>query len=878
MKQYNKILFSIFVFTFLTCISVFAQDYSTFKLDNGHTIIIKEVHDNPIVTIDTWIKTGSINENDKNNGVAHFLEHLFFKGTKKYPTGQFDRILESKGAVTNAATSKDFTHYYITIPSRDFRTALELHADMLLHPLIPRKELEKERKVVLEEIAKTQDSTESRLYEQMNEKFYSVHPYKRKVIGTKQVIETIPREEILEFYNQWYRPSNMITVIVGDVETQHALDMVKKEFTMPEKEKVKLPNYKMDKNIEQQSEIITRDNVKTGYMLIGFRGVKANDQKEQYALDVLATILGDGRSSKLYHVVKDQKQLAYSISSGHSSMKDDSIFYIQANFKPENIDKLKSSIFCEIEKLRQGNFDEQDIKTAKSIIERDTYYARESTSNIAGELGYTTLVYNDTDFYNDYVPNIKKVSKNDIINAAKKYLNPQHAVISIILPEAAETNTQSKTTKPIADVKKASAKLVKQDKATKEYLLANNATLLINNNKLNDIVAIQIYSKGGSFTEKKPGVATITASAMLKGTQKFSGIDLSQIMEQNGIKIVPSNTPDSFVISVKTTLPDLPLTMDLLAEIINNASLEEQDIEKVKTEKLAAIEKQRDVPSNVAFEEFRTELWKNTPYGRTGKVLENTIPSITRQDVADYYKTISNPENIVISVNGNVDDNKIISYFDSILCSKSGEKVNYSNYKKLFKQLQKPVTTKTAKNSEAAWVVAGWQTDGLTNIKDAATLQIIDAIMGSGMSSRLFNRLRDEQGLAYQVGSIFVPNINSGLFAVFIGTNPKTALHSKNELLKQIDILKKEFVADKELQEAKDKILGNFILSQETNAEKAATIGWFEASGRGFEFINSYPQIIESITASDIIRVANKYFNNKSVITIVAPDIYLKQF
>ena len=327
MKQYGKIFFSVFVFIFFTCVSVFAQDYSTFKLDNGHTVIIKEVHDNPIVTIDTWIKTGSINENDKNNGVAHFLEHLFFKGTKKYPTGQFDRILESKGAVTNAATSKDFTHYYITIPSRYFMTAMELHADMLLHPLIPRKELEKERKVVLEEIAKTQDSTESRLYEQMNEKFYSIHPYKRKVIGTKQVIETIPREEILEFYNQWYRPSNMITVVVGDVNTQDALNMVKKEFVMEEKEKVKLPDYKMDKNIEKQQEIITKDNVKTGYLMIGFRGVKAADKKEQYALDVLATILGDGRSSKLYHVIKDQKQLAYSISSGHSSMKDDSIFY-----------------------------------------------------------------------------------------------------------------------------------------------------------------------------------------------------------------------------------------------------------------------------------------------------------------------------------------------------------------------------------------------------------------------------------------------------------------------------------------------------------------------------------------------------------------------
>ena len=876
MKQYGKIFFSVFVFIFFTCVSVFAQDYSTFKLDNGHTVIIKEVHDNPIVTIDTWIKTGSINENDKNNGVAHFLEHLFFKGTKKYPTGQFDRILESKGAVTNAATSKDFTHYYITIPSRYFMTAMELHADMLLHPLIPRKELEKERKVVLEEIAKTQDSTESRLYEQMNEKFYSIHPYKRKVIGTKQVIETIPREEILEFYNQWYRPSNMITVVVGDVNTQDALNMVKKEFVMEEKEKVKLPDYKMDKNIEKQQEIITKDKVKTGYLMIGFRGVKAADKKEQYALDVLATILGDGRSSKLYHVIKDQKQLAYSISSGHSSMKDDSIFYVQANFKPENLDKLKSSIFCEIEKMRQGSFDEQDIKTAKSIIERDTYYARESTSNVASELGYTTLLYNNTDFYDEYIPNIKKVTKNEIVNAAKKYLNPQHSVISIILPESA--NIQKQETKPIADVKKSSAQLIKQNQTTKEYLLSNGATLLINNNRLNDIVAIQIYTKGGSFTEQKPGVASITATAMLKGTQKFSGIDLSRIMEQNGIKIIPTNSPDSFVISAKTTLQDLPLTMDLLSEIINNASLEEQDIEKIKTEKLAAIEKQRDVPSNVAFEEFRTELWKNTPYGRTGKILEKTIPTITRQDVINYYKSLSNPQNIVISINGNVNDNDIINYFDPMYCKNKGKKVNYSDYKTLFKPLQNSVTTKTSKDSEAAWVVAGWQTDGLTNIKDAATLQIIDAIMGSGMSSRLFNRLRDEQGLAYQVGSIYVPNVNSGLFAIFIGTNPKTALHSKNELLKQINILKKEFVADKELREAKDKILGNFILSQETNAEKAATIGWFEASGRGFDFIDKYPAIIESVSASDIIRVANKYFNKNAVITIVAPDSYLKQF
>ena len=165
-------IFITIVFIFAGLIS-FASDYSSYKLDNGQNVIIKEVHDNPIVIIDTWIKTGSINETDDNNGVAHFLEHLFFKGTSKHPSKEFDTILESKGAVTNAATSKDFTHYYILIPSQYFDLALDLHSDMLLNPLIPRKELEKERKVVLEEIAKNNDKPTTTLYKNMIKGFYN---------------------------------------------------------------------------------------------------------------------------------------------------------------------------------------------------------------------------------------------------------------------------------------------------------------------------------------------------------------------------------------------------------------------------------------------------------------------------------------------------------------------------------------------------------------------------------------------------------------------------------------------------------------------------------------------------------------------------------
>ena len=161
MKKFFVVLVLLFANT------VLASDFNVYKLDNGQTVVIQEVKNNPIVTVDTWVKTGSINETDENNGVSHFLEHLFFKGSTNHAPGEFDKILETKGAITNAATSKDFTHYYVTIPSKDFDLALEMHSDMLLNPLIPRKELEKERKVVIEEIMKDANSPQTIVYDNL---------------------------------------------------------------------------------------------------------------------------------------------------------------------------------------------------------------------------------------------------------------------------------------------------------------------------------------------------------------------------------------------------------------------------------------------------------------------------------------------------------------------------------------------------------------------------------------------------------------------------------------------------------------------------------------------------------------------------------------
>lgn len=843
--------------------TVWAASAQMFKLDNGQTVVIQEVKNNPIVTIDTWIKTGSIDEDDSNNGVAHFLEHLFFKGTKNHESGEFDQILETKGAITNAATSKDFTHYYVTIPSKDFDLAMELHGDMMLHPLIPRNEMEKERKVVLEEINKDLVSPTRILQENLNSMMYTTHPYKRKVIGRSDVIETITRDQVLNFYNAHYSPSNMITIVVGDVDTNHALERIKEVFNAEYKKQTKTI-YPKESQLTSQQKKVEYIKTESGYMVIGFRGTPINDN-DSYALDVLSTILGDGRSSVLNQVLKEKKRLAFSVDAGNSTFRDDGIFYISANFEPEKCKQVQSAIFDEIKNIQDKGVSDEQLSLAKNIIERNTYYSRESITNIATEIGYTMALTNDIKFYDTYLDKIKSVSKDEVKRVANKYLGENRSAVSIILPESSKNIPVANKIQNLG-----TAELISESNGTQKYHLSDGATMLYTPNSSNDIIAISIYAKGGQLLDKIAGTANLTAATMMKGTKNYTSLELSQVLEDNGIKIVPSVGADAFSITVLTTKDEYDKTMELLNEVVNNAIFDDYEIEKVKSDKLSAIKTNKDVPIKQAIEEYRDMIYKNTPYSISSKVLEKNIQNIKKSDIIEYYNKIFNPKNIVISINGNIDKDKTIQDLNKIFEPKADSQTfDYKTYDSKIPRITTPRTNTIKMPTETAWILLGWQTDGVLSEKDYATLQVIDSILGTGMSSRLFKELREQEGLAYQLGTGYSPNVLRGSFMMYIGTNPATLEKSKQGLLSEIEKLKTEYVGDKELKDAKEKLIGNYVIGLETNLDKASNTGWYEASTRGYEFKEKYVDLINSVTDADIIEVANKYFNDNYIMSIV---------
>ncbi|MBI3039826.1 insulinase family protein, partial [bacterium] len=305
------------------------------KLSNGLTVIVKENHSAPLVVSDIWFGVGSRNETSENNGVAHFLEHTLFKGTKNRGVGQIAKDIESFGGRTNAATSLDYTHYYILCESAYISNALEIQADVFHNSTLLGEVIDSERPVILEEIKRGEDDPHKMLWNTLMTNMYSNLPYKRTIIGPRENISTkISREEMLQFFRTWYGPNNMTIVIVGDINAKVVIEKVKSLFG--DLSPSPLPDQSFGAEPELKAIRIVRKemDVKNEYLLMAFRTVTPKQEEDLIGLDLLGAILGEGRTSRLSASLKENRGLVTQVSANHLTLIDDGLFLIKAEFDP----------------------------------------------------------------------------------------------------------------------------------------------------------------------------------------------------------------------------------------------------------------------------------------------------------------------------------------------------------------------------------------------------------------------------------------------------------------------------------------------------------------------------------------------------------------
>ena len=423
----------IFLFFILYSFSVHAG-IKNVKFDNGLTVLLKEDHRLPIVSIQLWVKVGSRNEDTTTSGISHLIEHMVFKGTQNYPCEVIQDEVEKRGGVINAGTSRDFTYFYVTLPTgqNNLSIGLDILFQMMRKALFPEDELDREKFVIAEEINRRWDNHQSYLWDLFNSVLYSCHPYSQPVLGTSESIRHISKEDILNYYNKFYVPANCTLVVVGDFKERDIIILTQRIFGG---ERFFQPSKTVD---ETKVEPIARKNleierpVHQAYLIFGTAGPDAVDD-DCYSMDILSYILGKGRYSRLYRKLREEKRLVWSVDCSFLTQKEKGPFYISIECNPDKIPLVKEIIFQELKRISNELVSDDEIKRAKSMFETGYLLDVETYSGEAFNLGY----YQTIGSYKialEYLGKILKVTSRSMQRVARKYFNPQNFISVMIMP------------------------------------------------------------------------------------------------------------------------------------------------------------------------------------------------------------------------------------------------------------------------------------------------------------------------------------------------------------------------------------------------------------------------------------------------------------
>lgn len=444
-----------------------AQPGYRLEYENGYTFVFVPKKGG-VFNISTWVKTGSIHETDTNNGISHFLEHLMFKGTDRFKVGEFDRAMESMGAIINAATWKDFTFYYVTGPkgeqNEQFAKALDMHADMMTGSVLPDAEIgpqydpfdpdydgpKRERSVVIEEIGMREDQPWTKVYNAINDLMYPVgHPYQRDVIGTREIIGNIPRESIQQYYQQWYNPSQFVTIVVGDFDLETLEPDVLKAFKVLEYPKTQRGDgASLDDVFPQPSQLIGKDaprearvegEVGTSFFMMGWHGPQPDDIKGNIALDIGAQVMAGARSSRMHQnlVEKPEKPKFTFVGAGQQQFRLGNVFFIQGNITEPDVDGALADVRSELVDYLSNNPITQDELT-RTLKKMKAEFAEtsETASGIADAIGESMTVAGSMEYYLNYLAVLETVTLDDVRSALLEYLCPEKMFTAMLLPQA----------------------------------------------------------------------------------------------------------------------------------------------------------------------------------------------------------------------------------------------------------------------------------------------------------------------------------------------------------------------------------------------------------------------------------------------------------
>ncbi|MBM17517.1 MAG: hypothetical protein CL947_00430 [Epsilonproteobacteria bacterium] len=852
-----------------------------FVLDNGMTVLIVPVKHAAQVATQIWYKVGSKHEVIGERGMAHFIEHMIFKGTEEMLSESDINMLGDKlSAYVNAGTWYDFTFYYFTLPLANWDQVLPVFADCMQNCRFRQDHMDSEVKAVIQELKMGRDNYDRFLMLNMISTIFDSHPYHYTTIGFKQDLWNLKRETLVNFYKKHYVPQNATLVLAGDLNPESALEKVKNYFAeIPRGKAIPQNNFFINEDIQSKTVTLYRD-VEQSIGKLAFV-VPGQSEKVLLLYEVLGNILANSKSSRLYKKLVDELSLVSNISVGELGTYDKDV--IQITFTPKNeqdFEKIKEIILKEIDNIINEGLTEEELHRALKLTEVEKQHEQESVQQLAQNLGWSYLATGDEEFIFESLEGKQKTIQKDLENLLKQYFkaslchegrvckvaDKDKDYLESLQQQEAESDAaalaqleRDSTIEPGKYVETITPeKYQKKSFPKPEIITLENGleVLLCPNDSVKTVECVLKFQADHRYDpDGYEGLSELVALMMLEGTKKYPGLTFGQQAELHGISI--DSSPGE--ISCSMLGVDIQKGLDFIQSMVKEACFDIADFERVKDRQKTLVKAFWDDPKKFMFQESKALIYGNHPYSKCAVGTHKSVEKIDCTTCYDFYKKTISPKGARLVVSGNFDQVNIVPMLQKAFASWSGPVVKTIEYPAL-----KDVTSVTKlieKNRDQVFMTfIGLSVDRLHPSYDA--LLIFDQILaGSSLSSMdtLLFRLREQTGLFYGVtGSIlFGADKQPGMICIATMV-AKDRVQEAHDAFVKVLTTSIDTVTDAEFEQAKESIVNSYAKRYETNESRARTMHLLRKFDLPFDYFENQVDRIRNITKSDMAQEVKK--------------------
>jgi len=819
-------------------------------------LIVEENRGAPVASVQAWCNTGSIHEGKLlGAGLSHILEHMLFKGTSSRAPGIIASQVQDAGGYINAYTSYDRTVYWIDVPAKGAAKAVDILADAMMNATLPEKEYDKEQEVIRREFAMGYDNPDRTASLLLFRTAFHTSPFKEPVIGHLDIYNKLTRQNVLDYYKRRYVPNNLCFVVVGDVNAAEIRAQLGAFFE--KYPRVALEPVPVAGEPPQLGKQEGRDTFPTDLsrMNIAWRAPGATSP-DAPAVEVLSAILASGTSSILNTELRERKGLVHQIDGGlYTLTPTEGLIYVGAVADPAKREAAEKEIFSQVEKVSRDGVSETQLEKAKKGIFSEHYHGLSTMRGRASDYGNGWLVTGNAEFGKRYLEAIGKVTPADVKRVASEYLRPESLTVTSLDPADSAKISEAAASKPV-------------EAETLKSVLPNGLTVLVHEDHRLPLVSINAAFRGGLLAEtpEKNGASQLLSSTIVKGTKKRTAQQIAESVEHVGGSIGAGAGNNTVSVSVEVMKDDFPLGMEVLADVVANATFPENEVALEKNSQIAAIKAEDDQITAVARNLLKPRLYGSHPYGLRVNGSPETVAKLSPGDLQDFRDRLVTGRNGVLSIFGAVDPKNALELATKDFGILPAGKRLLTN-PPVATALAESVTASAERQKQQAVVMRGYLGTSLDGA-DRPALELIETA-SSDLGSRFFNRIREKLGLAYFVGASNSTGIAPGAFVFYLGTDPKKVDLAKREFTEEIGKLAEEGLTQEELDRAKSKILGAEAIRNQSVAALGGLCATNELLGLGFDHEKVRSAEIEKVNLEDIRRVAQKYFRDGKFVDVV---------